>query len=605
MNHCHRFKKLGMYLNKFQKNNPKSIQKNISKRIIALTLATVVVSALGGCLAAPELESVEPKSETVGEGEDEVITAQPKRITDFTMFIATTGEELSEDNEIRELIAEKTGVRLEEKWITNENYSIEAVEKLIESGDLPDFVDGLDGMKDFYDAGLLVPWDEYLDKYPNLKELYTDEEWKLFRQEDGHIYWANVFGNIYGEDKTKYHNGEAFWIQVKVLEYFDYPEITTLDEYFDILEKYYDENKFIVNDQGEIIDIIPYTALCDDWRYFCIENAPNFLDGYMNDGTISVNTKDYDTPTVISYDNTPTAKRYLAKLNDFYQKGLMDKDFDTRTYEEYIELLKTGAVLGMCDQFWDFGYALSENGDDQKLCEPGCQYVPLGLTIDEDMPQYWYVRENAINYSSGIAVTTACENPELAFSFLNAMLDQEIHDYRFWGIEGEDYLIDENGLYYRNDEMRARCEDEEYKKSHFCQYSYLPQWIGTSRDNINAMQPYQQSSEYLETLAIPLAQCFRAYDVGGYVEMIGSEEVEIPEWFPLYNFSSYLYESPGCLAYKQMTDCKHEWIPKVVKAQNFESAWKKYMKAYDACKPEDYIEEMQYKLDEKDYSFVS
>ena len=81
-----------MYLNNFQKNNPKSILKNKSKRIIALTLATVVVSALGGCLAAPELESVEPESETVGEWEDEVITAPPKRITDFTMFIATTGE---------------------------------------------------------------------------------------------------------------------------------------------------------------------------------------------------------------------------------------------------------------------------------------------------------------------------------------------------------------------------------------------------------------------------------------------------------------------------------------------------------------------------------
>ena len=31
---------------------------------------------------------------------------------------------------------------------------------------------------------------------------------------------------------------------------------------------------------------IPYTILCDDWRYFCLENAPQFLDGYPNDGSV-------------------------------------------------------------------------------------------------------------------------------------------------------------------------------------------------------------------------------------------------------------------------------------------------------------------------------
>lgn len=37
--------------------------------------------------------------------------------------------------------------------------------------------DGGDGMKQLYDAGALVALDDYIDKYPNIKEFLTDEEW--------------------------------------------------------------------------------------------------------------------------------------------------------------------------------------------------------------------------------------------------------------------------------------------------------------------------------------------------------------------------------------------------------------------------------------------
>ena len=528
---------------------------------------------------------------------DDNMDASENEIVDFTMFVAMSGTEIDDNNDICEEIAKRTGVRLKETWSTNIPIE-EAVSKIIESGDIPDFIDGLDAMNQLYEQGLLVPWDEYLEKYPNLKELYTDEEWESFRKDDGHIYWANVFCNTYGEDKTKIHNDEAFWIQVRVLEYFDYPKITTLDEYFEILEKYYEENKIFTDSEGTVVDIIPYTALCDDWRYFCIENAPNFLDGYMMDGTLSVDTTHFEKPTAISYDNSETARRYLSKLNEEYKKGIVDKDFDLQTYDEYIEKLSTGAVLGMCDQFWDFDYSIDASYKKRGLEELGCDYVPLGLTIDKDMTQRWHVYGDYINNSSGIAVTTECSDPELAFSFLNAVLDQEIHDLRFWGIEGVDYLVDEDGLYYRTDEMRQRCNDEAYQKSHFCRYSYLPQWLGTSRDNINAMQPSEQNSEYYETVSKPLADCFKAYGAGGYVDMLGSEKEDIPVWYPLYTYSSLMTtDTPGAKAHIKMVDCKHEWLPKVVKANDFESAWKKYMAAYDACNPQDYIDEQQYELD--------
>ena len=44
-------------------------------------------------------------------------------------------------------------------------------------------------IRDRYDAGALVPLDDYIEKYPNIKNLFTELEWEKLRQDDGHIYW--------------------------------------------------------------------------------------------------------------------------------------------------------------------------------------------------------------------------------------------------------------------------------------------------------------------------------------------------------------------------------------------------------------------------------
>ena len=369
-------------------------------------------------------------------------------IKTFTMFTAMPGSEINDDNDVMNIIAEKTGAKLKETWLTGQT-DAEAIGTIIAGGEYPDFINGGDAMMSLYDAGVLVPWDDYLEKYPNLKEMYTDEEWDKFRQDDGKIYWANVFQNTYGEDRATTHNDEAFWIQARVLEWAGYPEIKTLDQYFDLLESYADANPTMANGTKNI----PYTALCEDWRYFCIENAPQFLDGYPNDGSVIV---DKDTMQVVDYNTTPTAKRYFQKLNEEYQKGYVDVEFATQTYDEYIAKLSTGAVLGMCDQWWNFAYNVNDVFKQQGLDEQGCNYVPLGLTIEEGMENRWHNYADTLNNSSGVAVTTSCSDIDAAFKFMNDLLDQEIHDLRYWGVEGVDYLVDENGLYYRTEEMRTK-----------------------------------------------------------------------------------------------------------------------------------------------------
>ena len=60
---------------------------------------------------------------------------------------------------------------------------------------------------------------------------------------------------------------------------------------------------------------IPYTILCEDWRYFCLENAPQFLDGYPNDGSCMV---DPDTKKVLDYNTSDTAVKCWKAGAYFY-----------------------------------------------------------------------------------------------------------------------------------------------------------------------------------------------------------------------------------------------------------------------------------------------
>ena len=578
------------------------------RKLTALLMGTAMVaSLLAGCgssdstdaAATTETEqttdSTEQATDSTEQAEGEADSSEKKEyaddeIIDMTMFTAMPGSEINDGNEIQEIIAKKTGVRVKETWLTGQT-DAEAIGTNIAGGEYPDFINGGDSMKALYDADALVAWDDYIDQYPNIKEMYSDEEWDRFRQDDGHIYWANVFQNSYGEDKSTTHNDEAFWIQVRVLEWAGYPKIETLDDYFKVLEDYAAANPTMEDGTSNI----PYTILCEDWRYFCIENAGQFLDGYPNDGSVIVDT---DNMKIVDYNTTETTKRYFNKLNEEYNKGMIDPEFATQTYDEYIAKLSTGAVLGMCDQWWDFAYTVNDVFKQQGLDAKGCNYVPLGLTIDPGMDQMWHTYGDTMNISNGIAITTSCQDVDAAFRFMNDLLDQEIHDLRFWGVEGVDYQVDDNGLYYRTEEQRLQASDTAYKASHLCTYSYFPQWLGTSKDGINAMQPTYQTSEFQSSLAEPLVKCFDAYGVDNYVEMIGSVVKETGPWFPMYSVSNnFTTDTPGGVAWTKMGEVKHEWLPKVVMSADFDGIWTDYMSAYEAVSPEDFIAEMQEALD--------
>lgn len=567
----------------------------MKKRVFAMLLCVVMMlSLLSACGKNDSKDDKETASTSSESTKNETTTSEPdsstspKEIKEFTAFFGVEGAEVNDDNEIKQIIADKIGAKCKETWLTGQTQE-EAIGMLIASGEYPDFIDGGDSVSQLIDAGALVPVDEYFDKYPNIKNFWSDTQWESLRQPDGHIYTMPQFNNINVKLMDTQQNGEAFWIQSRVLKWANYPKIESLDQLFKLLGDYYAANPTMADGAS----VIPFEILTYDWYYFCLENPPQFLDGYPNNGSVLVNE---DTYEVMDYNTTDTAVRYFKKLNEEYKKGIIDPEFMTMNHDQFMEKVSSGRVLCMVEQYWDFRTA-EDSIKSQGLND--CTYIPLGITIDEGMPEQYFTANESAALSGGLGITTSCKDIEGAFQFVNDLLSPEITTLRSWGVEGVDYNVGDDGLYSRTQEMRDNAVNSDYKASHLCTYSYFPNYVGMNLDGKNAATPDTQPSEFYEGLTTEVQECLSAYGAKTYVEMLDNNVIDPMEepWYPMWSFSNTLTtDTPGGLAWTKMGETKHQYLPQVVIAEDFDTAWSEYMEAYKACKPENFLAEMQDEL---------
>lgn len=522
------------------------------KKLLSLVLTSMMaLSILSGCSS---------------KGTDKESNVNSEGIKEFSAFFAVAGKEITEDNRLKAAIAEKIGAKANEQWLTGQTAK-ERIGVMIAGGEYPDFIDGGDGTQALVDAEALIPLEGYFDKYPNIKNLWSEADWNKVRKEDGHIYYIPQFGNVKRKDMNPVHNDEAFWIQKAVLEWANYPTIKTLDEYFDLIQKYKEANPEI-NGQPTI----GFEILSEDWRYFCLENPPQFLAGYPNDGKAII---DPETVTAKAYETIPEAKQYYEKLNDMYNKGIIDPETFTSSYDQYISKISSGRVLGMIDQHWQFQTAessLVQQGLDERT------YVPLGLTIDPNVKSQ-YRAKPAINAGGGLGITTSCKDVEGALKFINDLLSEEVMILRYWGEKDVDYQVDADGMFSRTQEQRDNNKIEDWRAKNVCNYSYFPQYTGLFEDNKNAVLPGQQTQEFYDGLSAPDKKILDAYGFKTFNDFLPEPAEKNQPWFPIYSFASTLTaDTEAGIAMQKMDEIKRKWLPTVIMSEpsKFEATWDEY-----------------------------
>ena len=495
----------------------------------------------------------------------------------FTMFIAGPGEAPAKDNKIIKKIQELTGVTIEFEYLVGD--MDQKVGVMVASGEYPDLIGAGQARGRFLNAEALVALDDYLPNYPNLWNHFSPYEKRLRDvAEDGKIYILDIWSRVYrledGQDDfyEADYNGPAFWIQKDVLAWDNYANPDTLDEFFDLLERYYAAHPTI---DGQ--PTLPFEIHSQDWRSFCLKNAPQHLIGGRNEGDVVVKP---DTLEVEIYQNKDYAAKYYGKLNEEYKKGLISAETFSRNYDQYLSVISTGRVLAMFDQQWNF-----QDGENVLISEGKIErtYVPLGLTFDGPAAAYNRQRDAGVIGGNGMGISVNCKDIPRALEFMDMLLDEEVQTLLYWGIEGEDYYVDENGRYRRTAEQKANFDNADWRLANagWDLANQFPKIQGRYSNGNIAFAPTSQPEERLEN-QFEYDKAFYPH-YGYFTRNDFLPTMAYPGYPEVWSiFSTMSEDNIAKPIFDQITDLQNRYLPGVIMSEDFDAAWKEYAARYES-----------------------
>ena len=492
----------------------------------------------------------------------------------LTVFRGDPGDQPADDNKIYKLIEEKFGVKFEFEFLAGDLDEILGLK--INGEDYPDLFDGGNSADLIISAGALINLLDYInpEDTPRLWAHIEPQKARLIdKDEDGNdvLYIIPNYGLTYGDQIVNEVNGPAFFIQKQVLAWAGYPQVKTLNEYFDLIEKFIEANP--TNADGT--PYVGFDILCEDWRHFCLINPVQHLMGRPNDGEvlIDVSTNDFHTETFI---DKPYAKAYYKKLNEEYHKGLISKDTFVMNYDQYIAQLSSGTVLGMFDQTWDFGNATAALKDAGMYENT---YVALGLVYDPEYVDGKEIEEHYVNGSlpnvrRGFGISVNCKYPERIIAMWEEMLSDEWQIIFNWGIEGEDYYV-ENGRLMMTEEQYNQTNDNSWKLKNkalaFFESSPKKQgWILEGEFAGNAWEPGNQPEIVLDLM--------NAYDkefLGNYGYSKFADFVNPPIELAPYGEAWQIDYTPVDVEHQDFLNIQDKRLPELIMCDeaDFDALW--------------------------------
>ena len=540
-------------------------KKGLWLRLLVMAVALCLVIAGCGKQADTGSSDVSPDASTPAE-EASTAPEEPLEPLELTVFISDPGyQNPPADNPTYQKIADEFGITF--KWDLLVGDKDQKIGVMIAGGDYPDIttVDTYSNPK-FMEAGALLPLDDLIteENAPNLYNHYKDV-WNICKNpDDGKFYVMANYGVIQGTYQTMTWEGVGFWLQKAVLEDAGYPALPkTLDEYFGLIEAYMEKNPTI---DGQ--PTIGFEILCEGWRDFCLKHPPEHLMGHPNDGDCI----DVDGQATM-FSDLPEAKTYFQKLNEEMQKGVIDPEFFSLTYDDYMAKLSQGRVLGMFDQHWDYGNAelnLKNANQDERT------WVPCELTLPGYTPHYQDLP--VVNVNTGYAITSSCENPERVIKMFDGIMTEEWQKILGWGFEGKDYSVDDSGRFFLTQEQSDQNNDTAYRLANrgYEIWYYGPKMEGTYSDG-NACSPGFQPEVFYESLHQYDKDFLAKYDNmcwSDFLTPAPPNKVTYPLWQIAIPDGS-----PASMAKAKWEETGTKYLPRVILANpnEFDTVWDEYV----------------------------
>ena len=541
----------------------------MKRKVVSLMLVSAMVAGmLAGCGSDSGSSKGGSSTETGSAAEasssgETADDADDKSPITFEYFNAD-GKNGNWDNPVAKAITEATGVTLDVSYpVASQGDAKEDIALMIANDEYPDMIYAKGSATDLYQAGALIDMTDLIEKYgPNIKKMYGAEMEKLkWSQDDPGIYQLSYAG----VNQKTLTTGGSCQIQWAALKENDYKYPKTLDEYEKMIKSYLAAHP--KTEDG--LDMIGITMSASDWHWMITLGNPA---GLIADASPDNGQWIIDDEYNVHYKHvTDEEKEYFKWLCRMYNEGILDPNFATQTDDDYIAKVASGRVVAITDAEWHYSQCAATLVADGKVDQT---YVGLPVTLREDQV------EKALLYQGttvgwGIGITKSCEDPVRAIKFLDYLCSDEGQILYHWGIEGENYFLDDDGQPYRTDEEVAKAQsDPDYAKN-------------TGIDNYTGFPIYGTGS-YSED-GFPYTPTTKESVIANYntAEKEGCEAMGFemltdmfaqPEEFDLLPYSAlWAYQQPQELAEKQTILDEIAW-PGLVKCvtgteDEFDANW--------------------------------
>ncbi len=315
------------------------------------------------------------------------------------------------------------------EWIKeNKKVEIEAIDgggnaaqrlsTMIAGDTLPDLIWGDKGtdVEKLREGGVLVPLDDYLDKYTNLRDWFGEAGLNMLRSEDGKLY---QFPNWYN---SKPFGNAGYVVNKGIYEALGEPSLETTDDLYEYLkmvrEKFPDITPFEVGIDGQGVNVL-YSAFAEN-------QSP------ANIRIMGVPEGDQLT-SIFSNEEYVESMKYSSKL---FRERLMTQDALTQDPDMLEEKVTSGQV------------AVFAAASPTTIAIEGHNYLQ-GQDPDDGYFMIWPVAKEGLNKDNiypgaydmmgwNVAViTTAAENPEAIFAYLDWLTGPEGQSTLVFGPEGK------------------------------------------------------------------------------------------------------------------------------------------------------------------------
>ena len=362
-----------------------------------------------------------------GGGTAAATTAGTRSPITLTFFNADAVEDMPFNDPVAREITRRTGVTLVTDRPVGGNYN-EVIGLMIASGELPDIIFAKGNLNMLIDAGMVIKLDDLIEKRgSNIKKLYGNLLGRLRNTpDDPYIY--NV--GTYAVHSGVWTTDGTMQIQHAVLKELGYPKMQTLQDYENALRTYLQRHP-TYNGQRTI----GFSLLIDTWQWYIdLSNPSCFLLGYPDDGQWLV-----DPNTLEAYYKFfhPQAREYYRWLSRMNAEGILDPESFTQTEDVWRAKIASGRVLGIAYPDWGYGESKQALIGEGRLDRT---YAYLPITINENYKNV-SLMDPGFSGGYGIAITTACKDPERAMEFLDWMASEEAQILINWGIEGTNYNV--------------------------------------------------------------------------------------------------------------------------------------------------------------------